>query len=63
MDEDVGEVYEKIEELFEIVGKNSNIIFMDDFNASEGSIKKAKYRGKFGIEETNSRGKRFARIP
>ena len=55
VDEDVEEIYKKIERIINEQKGNKNVIVMGDFNASVGERKDERVIGKYGLCERNER--------
>jgi len=58
-DEEVEEIYEKIEELISLTNSKENLIIMGDWNAIVGESTDGREVGKYGLGTRNERGDRL----
>jgi len=58
-DEEVEEIYEKIEELISLTNSKENLIIMGDWNAIVGESTDSREVGKYGLGTRNERGDRL----
>ncbi|KAL4088715.1 hypothetical protein QTP88_023799 [Uroleucon formosanum] len=58
-DEEVEEIYEKIEELISLTNSKENLIIMGDWNAIVGDSTDGREVGKYGLGTRNERGDRL----
>lgn len=58
-DEAVEEVYDQIDDVWEMVDRNEKVIVLGDWNAVVGSLKEEDVTGNYGYGRRNSRGDRL----
>ncbi|KAI5715577.1 hypothetical protein M8J77_018806 [Diaphorina citri] len=58
-DEAVENVYEQIDDVWEMIGRNEKVIVLGDWNAAVGSLSEENVTGKYGYGRRNSRGDRL----